>query len=43
MIRREQEMLKREEKSENMERITRAQDYKKNQILEKIEYDNTKT
>ena len=42
MIRREQEMLRREEKLENVERISRAQEYKKQQILDKIEYDNSR-
>ena len=36
-------MLKREEKWMNGERIGRAQEYKKQQILDKIEYDNQKT
>ena len=43
MIKREQELLKREEKWMNVERIGRAQEYKKQQILDKIEYDNQKT
>ena len=43
MIKKEQEMLKREEKWETVERIARAQEYKKSLILEKIEYDNLKT
>jgi len=40
MIKREQEMLRREEKWANAERIGRAQEYKKQQILDKIEYDS---
>lgn len=40
MIKREQEMLRREEKWANVERIARAQEYKKQQILGKIEYDS---
>ena len=43
MIKREQEMLRREEKWANVERIARAQEYKKQQILDKIEYDSHKT
>lgn len=43
MIKKEQEMLKREEKWETVERIARAQEYKKSLIMEKIEYDNLKT
>ena len=43
MIRKEQEMLRREEKWSNVERIARAQEYKKKLILDKIEYDNSKT
>lgn len=43
MIKKEQEMLKREEKWQTVERIARAQEYKKSLILEKIEYDNMKT
>lgn len=43
MIRREEELLRREEKWANVERISRAQEYKKKLILDKIEYDNSKT
>lgn len=43
MIKREMELLRREEKIENVERIAKAQDYKKQKILEKIEYDNEKS
>ncbi len=43
MIKREEEYLRREEKWENVERIARAQEYKKKLILDKIEYDNSKT
>ncbi len=43
MIKREMELLKMEEKIENVERISRAQEYQKSKILEKIEYDNSKS
>ena len=43
MIKREEELLHREEKYATVERIARAQDYKKKLILDKIEYDNSKT
>ena len=42
MIRKEQEALKREEKIETVQRIARAQEYKKKIIMDKIEYDNSK-
>lgn len=42
MIKREQELLRREEKLENVGRISKAQEYKKQKILEKIEFDNQK-
>lgn len=42
MIKKEQEALKREEKIETVQRIARAQEYKKKMILDKIEYDNSK-
>lgn len=43
MIKREQELIRREEKWLNVERISKATEYKKAQMLEKIEYDNEKT
>jgi hypothetical protein len=43
MIKKELDLIKREEKFENVERIARAQNYKKQKILEKIEYDNLKS
>lgn len=42
MIKRELDLIKREEKVENVERISKAQDYKKQKILEKLEFDNMK-
>ena len=42
MIKKEQEALKREEKIETVQRIARAQEYKKKMIMDKIEYDNSK-
>ena len=43
MIKKELDLIKREEKFENVERIARAQNYKKQKILEKIEFDNLKS
>ena len=43
MLKKEMELIKREEKWENVERISRAQEYKKAKILEKIEYDNLRS
>ena len=43
MIKREQDLIKREDKLENVERITKANEYKKMKILEKIEFDNIKS
>ena len=43
MLKREKDLLKREEKLENVERIARAQEYKKQKVLEKIEFGNVKT
>jgi len=43
MLKREKDLLKREEKLENVERIARAQEYKKQKVLEKIEFGNLKT
>lgn len=42
MIRKEQEALRREEKQDNVQRIARAQEYKKKIIMDKIEYDSSK-
>lgn len=42
MLKREMDLIRREEKIENVERISRAQAYKKEKILEKIEYGNMK-
>jgi hypothetical protein len=42
MLKREQDLIKREDKMENVDRISRANEYKKQKILEKIEYDNMK-
>ena len=43
MMKKEMEMIKREEKLENVERIAKAQDYKKGKIMEKIEWDNERS
>jgi hypothetical protein len=42
MIKREMELIKREDRLENVDRITKANEYKKGKILEKIEFDNIK-
>ena len=42
MIKREQDLIKREDRLENVDRITKANEYKKGKILEKIEYDQIK-
>jgi hypothetical protein len=43
MLKREMDLIKREEKLENVERIAKAQEYKKAKVLEKIEFGNLKT
>ena len=43
MIHKEMEMIKREEKVENVQRISKAQEYMKEKIVEKIQYDNAKS
>lgn len=43
MLKREMDLIKREDKLENVERISKAQDYKKTKVLEKIEFGNMKT
>lgn len=43
MIKKEIDLIKREEKFENVERISKAQNYKKQKILEKIDFDNMKS
>jgi hypothetical protein len=43
MLKREMDLIKREDKLENVERISKAQEYKKAKVLEKIEFDNMKT
>src|SRR5437762_2561306 len=43
MIKKELDLIKREEKFENVDRISKAQDYKKSKIIEKIEFDNMKS
>jgi len=35
-------LIKREDRLENVERISKANEYRKAKILEKIEYDNIK-
>ena len=42
MLKREQELIKREDRLENVDRISKANEYKKTKILEKIEYDRAK-
>ena len=43
MLKKEMDLIRREEKIENVQRISRAQSYKKDKILEKIEFDNLKS
>lgn len=43
MLKREMDLIKREEKLENVDRIAKAQEYKKHKVLEKIEYGNMKS
>lgn len=43
MIKKEMDLIKREDRLENVDRITKATEYKKAKILEKIEFDNIKT
>ena len=43
MMKKEMDLIRREDKQENIERIMKAQEYKKQKIMEKIEYDNMKT
>lgn len=43
MLKKEMDMIKREDKLENVERIAKATEYKKAKILEKIQFDNMKT
>ena len=42
MIKREEDLIKREDKLENVQRITKANEHKKRKILEKIEFGNMK-
>ena len=42
MLKREMDLIKREDKLENVQRITKANEYKKGKILEKIEFGNMK-
>jgi len=43
VLKREREMIMREDRQENVERISKAQDYHKKKILDKIEYDSQKS
>ena len=42
MLKREMDLIKREDRLENVDRISRAHDYKKSKILEKIDFDHYK-
>jgi hypothetical protein len=42
MLKREEELLRMEDKQDNVKRISKANEFKKNRILGKIEYDNMK-
>ncbi len=43
MLKREMDLIKREDKLENVERISKVQEYKKAKVLEKIEFGNIKS
>jgi len=43
MLKKEMDLIKREDKLENVERISKAQQYQKQRILDKIEFDNMKS
>ncbi len=43
MLKKEEDLIKMEDKQENVKRIGKVTEFKKNQILGKIEYDNMKT
>ena len=43
MIKKEIDLIKREDRQENVFRINKATEYKKQKILERIEYDNHKS
>jgi hypothetical protein len=43
MLKKEIDLIKREQKMDNVDRISKANDYKKQKILEKIEFGNQKT
>lgn len=43
MLKKEMDLIKREQKMDNVERISKANEYKKAKILEKIEFGNQKT
>lgn len=40
MLKKEMDLIKREQKVDNVDRISKANDYKKLKILEKIEFGN---
>jgi hypothetical protein len=40
MLKKEVDLIKREQKMDNVDRISKANDYKKQKILEKIEFGN---
>jgi hypothetical protein len=42
MLKKEMDLIKREEKFENVDRIAKAQEYKKQKVIEKIEFGNLK-
>jgi hypothetical protein len=43
MVKKEMDLIKREDRMENVQRISRATEYHKAKILEKIDFDNMKT
>ena len=43
LLKKEQELIKREDKQENVDRIAKAQQYKRDAIMEKIQFDSLKS
>ena len=43
MVRRELDLIKREDRQDNVKRIAIANEYRKQQILDRIQYDNSKS
>ena len=43
MIKKEKDLIKREDRQENVFRINKANEYRKQKVLDRIEYDNLKS